>query len=170
MSLNIIVSVDRCNNILRQEHFLYDIKDRKTQNINIAVIMDKYIWEQIPQKFKPLKNRINIIIDDEGLEINTPNTIWIPTINQAICQYSNFEIYVLGEENMIRYILDNYIIDYIYMTVYNYIEIDNNYKELSVFPNIDKELYQLKSEEIININEDIHFIVYAFNNKLNIFL
>lgn len=168
MSLNIIVSVDRCNNILRQEHFLYDIKDRKTQNINIAVIMDKYTWEQIPQNFKPLKNRVNIIIDDEGLEINTPNTIWIPTINQAIYQYSNFEIYVLGEENMLQYILDNYVIDYIYMTIYNVIEIDND--ELGSIPNIDEELYQFKSEELIDINKGTHFRVYAFNNKLNIFL
>lgn len=170
MSLNIIVSVDRCNNILEQALYLYDIKEKKTFDRDMAVIMDKYTWEQIPLNLKPLKNRVNIIVDVDGLIIGTPDTIWIRSIDQAIYQYRNFETFVIGGEYIMNHIYENYIIDHIYMTLYDVVEIDDTYEDLGQFPQINLDRYKIISDEQLNDDKNVYFRDYIYNDKMNIFL
>ena len=70
---SLIVSYDLDNNIGYQNELLYDIpEDRKyfskitTQNSILKtlnfVVMGRNTWESIPSKFKPLPNRVNIIV------------------------------------------------------------------------------------------------------------
>jgi len=49
-----------------------------------AVIMGRSTWESIPLAFRPLKGRINIILSRNDLKLDSPDTVKVSTIDEAL--------------------------------------------------------------------------------------
>ena len=123
--------------------------DSKKKN---AVLMGKNTFLSIPEKFKPLKDRINIVISDtDYLKIKTlisdskyENTFLFNTISQALHYCYNKDsienLYVIGGEKVYTYFIENKLFNTIYLT-----EIQNKDvpKGDIFFPELDKNNYKV---------------------------
>ena len=72
-----------------------DMKHFIEQTTNHTVIMGRKNWESIPEKYRPFKNRENIIISRDN-NYHAPGAIIVPTIEEAIKQSTKQKIYIIG--------------------------------------------------------------------------
>ena len=185
MSINIIVSVDKNNCIGCENDLLYDIiPDKKyfaqitkgvsyKQNKFNIVVMGKNTWESIPHKYKPLKDRINIIISSSLYNnsdlISYDNLFIFKTFNDFynnisfsgytgnIINFFNFninEIFIIGGSQVYKNIIDNYNINKIYLT--QIIDNNNKIKDLInpiYFPDINYNNFILINNYVINTDK-----------------
>jgi len=123
-------------------------KDKEKQN---AVIMGKNTWLSIPQKYRPLKNRFNIVLTST-LKLDIPTAT---SLNQALelCDSTKIEkIFIIGGERLYNEAIKDYRCDKIYTT-----EILGDYEYDTVFPKLPK-WFALDSSE--QVNEKIVFKNY----------
>ena len=91
--LHLIVAINNKNQIGFKDKLLYrnsidmiffkNITTNTISNKINAVIMGRKTWESIPKKFRPLQNRINIILTTQknfSIDENN-NNIWMKTIS-----------------------------------------------------------------------------------------
>ena len=181
MSINIIASVDKNNCIGCENDLLYDIiPDKKyfsqitkgeyyKKNKFNIVVMGKNTWESIPSNYKPLKDRINIIISSSLYNrhyILYDNVFIFKTFNDFyenisfsgytgnIINFYNFninEIFIIGGSQVYKNIIDNYNINKIYLT-----QITDNNKKIKdlinpvYFPDINFQNFTLIDSYEIN--------------------
>lgn len=89
-----------------------------------VVIMGKTTWESIPLKFRPLKNRVNVVIsstlykdnsdiykDDQALNIKNSPVLYYKNFDTALNHidmlYSDLPIYVIGGVQLYTSVLDH---------------------------------------------------------------
>ena len=180
MKVNLIASVDNEMCIGFDNNLLYDIKEDKkyfsdiTQgkyyenNIMNIVVMGRNTWNSIPNKYKPLKNRINVIISSQLSELEKENTFIFSNFLSFIREVTykddmNYfvdnknhkihcinEIYVIGGHKLYNEVLNFHTVNKIYLT-----EIEDKYKSKKdlcnkvYFPNLDMDKYNLISENKI---------------------
>ena len=130
------------------------------KNIN-AVIMGRKTWESIPSKFRPLKNRINIVLSKNEnylLEYANKNENDLhkvfTSLNESIKYLMNIpnlqKTFVIGGSHLYNEVLESDIVSYIHIT-----KIEKEYDADTYFPNIleckDKLLIsgKLFNEELI---------------------
>jgi len=146
-----------------------------------AVLMGKNTFLSIPEKFRPLENRVNIVISDtEYLKLKKmikdkdyKDTYLFNNINQALHYCYNKDnienLYVIGGASIYNYFIENNLFNLLYLT-----EIEN--KDLPkgdvFFPKIDKTNYKvckLNSFEqqncLCNINNKRYAIIKYDINK-----
>ena len=65
---------------------------------NNAVIMGRLTWDSIPPKWRPLKNRFNVILTtNRSLQIEEPGVCVVHTFDDALTQCQDFDdIWVVG--------------------------------------------------------------------------
>ena len=88
MNFNLIVATDLNGGIGKNNqipwHYKEDMQYFKsvttdTSSINKinAVIMGRNTWDSLPEKYKPLPNRINVILSRQFKNSNTENEYWL---------------------------------------------------------------------------------------------
>ncbi|NBP66696.1 MAG: dihydrofolate reductase, partial [Bacteroidetes bacterium] len=130
--------------------------------INV-VIMGKNTWLSLPKKFKPLSNRINIIIST-SLDNDTINgAIVVKSLDEAhntINQFSFIEsVFIIGGEGLYREALYNHRYTHIYLTL-----IHKHYKCDKFFPIKSlKARYKKFSEEK---NDNYSFLEFIQDDSI----
>jgi dihydrofolate reductase/thymidylate synthase len=110
-------------------HNSADIKMFKTKTTSNIVIMGRKTWDTLPLKFKPLPNRLNIIMS-KTLSYDHPDVMIFSSINNCLIElskqkYKEKEKFVIGGSTIYNYFLDNNLIHKIYYTmVRGYVESD----------------------------------------------
>ncbi len=102
MNISIIVAVGN-NNVIGKNnaliwHLPADIKFFKEKTTGHTVITGRKNYESIPEKFRPLKNRTNIIITRQK-EYKAPGTIIVDSIEKAINRAKEIgddELFIIG--------------------------------------------------------------------------
>jgi dihydrofolate reductase len=113
--INLIVAFDEGNFIGKDNslpwHLPKDLNNFKQMTTGNVVVMGRNTWESLPDKFRPLPNRINIIIsktyyDDMDKFMNSfgsppsTNTFAVRDTNEAVIAYENMfrdkEFYIIG--------------------------------------------------------------------------
>ena len=176
MYVNLISSLDNERCIGYNNELLYDIKEDKKyfsditkgqyykKGIYNVVVMGKNTWKSIPEKYRPLRDRINIIISSTLSNLEDENTFVFPNFKSFIDQvYYNdgityfidktnknhdiHDIFVIGGSKLYKDVLDNHKVNKLYLT-----EIEDKQKNKRklencvYFPEIDLEKYYLTSE------------------------
>lgn len=157
MSIHIIVAMTKNRIIGNDGKLIWHIKEDmllfKELTINNTVIMGRNTWDSIPEKFRPLPNRKNIIIsrtlsDAKGATITR-------NINDAIkvSKNNNDQIFCIGGAQIYKEFLE--LADYLHISW-----VKKNYQGNIIFPKINFEKW-----EEIHTKEFDKFIYKKYKRK-----
>lgn len=103
MHLNLIVAYDRNRGIGRDNQLLWHLADDmsffKKMTTNQVVIMGRKTYESLPERFRPLPNRINIVITRSDIQSIYSDLIYVHTADEAIrraVEYQDKDVFVIG--------------------------------------------------------------------------
>ena len=129
------------------------------------VIMGRKTWDSLPNKYKPLPKRKNIIISSKKDIIKQENVIVYNDINLIKNHYTeiNKNTWIIGGTQIYNYALENDLVKSILVTV-----IDNEFECDVFFPEIPSK-FQLKHESPYKLENNIIYKyqqwVKQFNNR-----
>ena len=138
MTISLIVAVSE-NQVIGKDNDLVwnlpdDMKFFQKSTKGHHVIMGRKNYESIPLKYRPLPNRINIIVSRKE-DFYAEGCIIVRSIEEGIeiaKKAEDQEPYVIGGGQIYKYALDNDLIDRIYLTrVHTKIEGDTFFENLS---------------------------------------
>ena len=140
-------------------HITEDVERFKTLTTDQVVIMGRKTYESIPEKFRPLPNRINIVVtrdlnySSSEIEKNSrqTRTITALSIEEAIEKAKEFnkEIFIIGGAQIYEQSLK--YADRLYMTL-----VDKEYPEADVFfP--DYSEFKIKTSEENHLSGNLKF-------------
>lgn len=138
MKIQLIVAATE-NNVIGRENDLpwslpHDMAFFKTKTMNSVVIMGKNNYLSIPEKFRPLKNRVNIILT-KNPSFSAKNCLIAHSLEHGIqlAQSKKKEIFIIGGGKVYEYALNNNLIDVIYLTrIHAQIKGDTFFPELNM--------------------------------------
>ncbi|KAG1206773.1 hypothetical protein G6F68_008376 [Rhizopus microsporus] len=111
------------------------------ENVQNAVIMGRVTWESIPPKFRPLENRLNIVISrnpsyDLQLADDNQNVILVSSFEEAlkrIDETKNPRVFVIGGAQMYRMAIHNPECDSIILTrIKTQVNCDTFFPEINI--------------------------------------
>lgn len=134
--INLIVAMTKDNVIGNNGKLIWKIKDDmklfKEITTNQTVIMGKNTWESIPENFRPLPNRNNIILSKKlgivnGAEIAN-------SVEEAInlAKKYNKEIFCIGGSQIYKEFLEKNLVDKLHISW-----VKENYEGNILFPKIN---------------------------------
>lgn len=143
--ISIIVAVSK-NNVIGKDnrliwHLPADMKFFKEKTSGHVIITGRKNYESIPEKFRPLSNRVNIVITRQA-DYNAPGAIIVNSLQDAIQTAKNktdSEIFIIGGAEIFVQSID--LVDKIYLTKINH-EFDGD----TFFPEIDYSKWRIISE------------------------
>lgn len=135
-----------------------------------AVIMGRKTWDSIPDKFRPFKNRLNIIISGNPLikeYEKKHNTVKVFDSFESAHKYTSFDnnietIYAIGGEQLYGSTINNNNLDKIIVT-----ELDLDCKADKFFPDFDQHKFSVIEDEQFTEN-NINMRFKTFKNQQNI--
>lgn len=127
-----------------------------TENKRNAVIMGRKTWESIPLKFRPLPNRLNIVISRNKIE----NVANFRSINEALNYLEYYEdindTFFIGGNGIYKEVIEKGFYDGIYLS-----RIHKIYKCDTFFPKFDLNLFTETSNRLVEENStQIEFLFY----------
>jgi dihydrofolate reductase/thymidylate synthase len=176
MNFNIIVAVNSVtkgigyNGTLSWRSYPADMKWFRTCTIgngNNAVIMGRKTWESIPEKYRPLVGRKNIILTrNQNYDITgMANTIISDSLNNAlkICKESKIaEVYVAGGEQIYENAVKHPLCHGVFITEIN---TNNDDQKYDVFFDLDRivKKYSWLNYKITNTSQlDVNCTLYTY--------
>ena len=177
MKINVIVAVDDKLGIGKNNKLPWDIPEdlahfknitTKFETLENVVLMGRNTWESIPNKFRPLKDRINIILSTQDLDLsNYKNTYCFKSLVEAI-EWSKLrkteKLFIIGGAQLYKEAINFCKIDTIYLTrVYGNFECDRFFMDKTFFEN------GLNLESVSKFKEHFgiyyRFLVYSKETK-----
>ena len=88
-----------------------------------AVIMGRKTWESIPQKFRPLKDRLNVVLTKKS-DLDVPDGVLVAeSLEDAIAKVEAYEasksiykVFIIGGASIYKYALENELCDKVILT------------------------------------------------------
>jgi len=157
-----------------------------SQNINSkknVVIMGYNTWKSIPQKYKPLKDRINIVISSRDTDEYYGDAIVHKDLRSALMMFNRLErneIFVIGGEKIYNDCFGQFkdSINHVYKTYVE--EVCDEYHIYKYFNFDDSDYIKTSSEKLRDVNievyrnkgfikktVDINFIRYTNKNNID---
>ncbi|MCD5385040.1 dihydrofolate reductase [Candidatus Gracilibacteria bacterium] len=179
MKFNIILAVDDKNGLGKNNELAWKLSSdmkyfkeitTKTQDLSKfnAVIMGKKTWKSIPSKFRPLNDRINCVLtrniknDDIGSKLDD-FVLYFNSFEHCLSELESKEnlenIFVIGGANLYNQILDNPMLDKIYIT-----KIKGNYN-CDVFFDGIPEGFIVESYTDWRIENNIEYSFWIYKRK-----
>ncbi len=130
-----------------------DMRRFKKVTSGKVVIMGRKTWESLPENFRPLPDRINVVLT-RNKHINYPGATICSSLKEAIDKFPDKDIYIIGGESLYREGLD--YVDAIYQTV-----VFEDKEGDARAPIISKDWYITESSDLLE-HDDIsyQFIIY----------
>lgn len=193
MNINLIVCADNDYGIGKNGtmpwHYTTDLQlfkyyttsqDNTKRNV---VIMGNNTYKSLPEKNKPLKNRINIVLtrdttlstDYESLNILDNTLLYFNDIISILYYLDKHkkeinEVWICGGSNVYKQFLDLHIVNKIYLTLLPKLNFDCETffpKEyLKYFNLVDQRIDYDYNKQTFSINKDeLHYYLYSYINK-----
>lgn len=143
------------NNCIGKENTLpwylpEDLKRFKKLTTGHVVLMGRKTWESIPDKFRPLPNRTNVVITRQE-NYTADGAKIFKTIQEALKTHKNEKIFVIGGGQIYKQTID--LADTLHIT-----HVKKTIDSCDVFfPKIDPEIWKKTEEER---HEQFSFVTY----------
>lgn len=133
-----------------------------------AVIMGRKTWESLPEKHRPLKNRLNVVLSRENLKL-PEGVILASSLDDALEKIGHFapgagggkpsieNIFVIGGGKVYQEAINHPACERIYLT-----QIDSTFDCDTFFPKIDENRFRItdQSEPMTENKLEFRFLVY----------
>ncbi len=154
MPLSLIAAISENNCIGKNNALLWhipeDMKHFKEITIGKTVMMGRKTWESLPEKYRPLPKRTNIVVTRQTNYTVPENAFCYPSIESALAVHGDNEIMVIGGGQIYAATID--MADTIYIThVHRVVEGD------VFFPSIDMSKWKEVERED---REEFSFVTY----------
>lgn len=122
MIVSLIVAVAE-NNVIGKDngliwHLPKDMAFFKSTTLNHCVVTGRKNYESIPAKFRPLKDRVNIVVTRQE-DYNEQGVVVVNNVESAIEEAQKngeTECFIIGGGQIYKYVLENNLIDQMYIT------------------------------------------------------
>ncbi|CAG8643270.1 5510_t:CDS:2 [Dentiscutata erythropus] len=123
------------------------------KSIQNAVIMGRKTWESIPPKFRPLKDRLNVVLS-KTLKPESDTYVINSSFDEAVANLVDkptiSRIFIIGGGCVYKEAIESPLCEYILIT-----KVYKNFNCDAFFPKIDENLYKLAShDELVNFTGD----------------
>ena len=153
MIISIIVAISKNQVIGKNNQLIWHLpKDMKffmDTTMDTVVIMGRKNYESIPKKYRPLKNRKNVIITRNKSYVAKGCTV-VNTIDESLKFLNNIEnseVFVIGGGEIYKKFLEKELVDRMYVT-----HIDEYFDGDTFFPDVNYDNW--KSTEILAHRKD----------------
>lgn len=135
------------NNNTLPWHCSSDLKYFKSMTEGQTVVMGKNTWDSLPDKYKPLPNRRNIVISSKGIDLPTnDNLVVYNSVEDIIKNEKSF--WVIGGKQVIQSFINKDVADEIHMTLIKEQYIGDCSLNLAFLDNYKiKEFFDLEDNE-----------------------
>lgn len=166
-TLSIIVAASE-NNVIGKDNDLIwklptDMKFFKETTSGHPVIMGRKNYDSIPEKFRPLANRTNIIVT-RNTQFEAPGCIVCTSIQDALekaQELTDSEIFIIGGAQIYAQTIG--IVDKIYLT-----RVHASFEGDAFFPDFDTSEFDLKSSLSVPADEknQYSFTIQTYQRKI----
>ncbi|MFA7245120.1 MAG: dihydrofolate reductase [Candidatus Magasanikbacteria bacterium] len=137
--LSLIAAISENNCIGKNNALPWNIKEdmkhfKEITSGNI-VLMGRNTWESIPERFRPLPNRKNIVITRDENYLLPENVEKYFSIEEALEKYKNENVFIIGGASIYKQTID--IADKLYIT-----EVHKTFDGDVFFPEINKNIWK----------------------------
>lgn len=164
MIISAIIAIAKNNAIGKDNKLLWhlpaDMKFFKDKTTGHCIITGRKNYESIPEKFRPLPDRTNIVITRQK-DYQAPGAVVVNSIDEALIvarDKNETEVFIIGGAEIYRQSL--HITDKLYITWVN-----ESFEADTFFPELDMNEWSLISEEIRPADEknkyECRFCVYV---------
>ena len=141
-------------------HLPRDMKFFKEVTLGHCIITGRKNYESIPEKFRPLPGRTNIVITRQK-DYSAPGAIVVNSVDTALAQAEKLgekEVFIIGGAEIYHQSFNK--LDKLYIT-----HVDESFEADTFFPEFDKNSWSLESKEFFPADEnnkyDCAFCVYS---------
>ncbi len=110
-----------------------------------AVIMGRKTWESLPQKFRPLPGRVNVVLSREG-KLSLPSGVLCSSyLDDALSRLSSRDIenvFVIGGAQIYAHAIDHPLCQKLFVT-----HVQGEYGCDTFFPPISRQFFLISSSE-----------------------
>ncbi|KAF0408603.1 dihydrofolate reductase [Gigaspora margarita] len=119
------------------------------KSVQNAVIMGRKTWESIPPKFRPLKDRLNVVLS-KSLKPESDMYVIHSSLDEAVANLVGkptiARIFIIGGGYVYKEAIESPLCEYILIT-----KVYKNFNCDTFFPKIDENMYELAShDELVN--------------------
>lgn len=135
-------------------HLPDDLRFFKTTTSDKPVVMGRKNYDSIPEKYRPLPHRKNIIVTRKK-DFEAPGCEVVQSIEEALKNEKNQnEVFIIGGGQIYQLALDHDLVDQMYIT-----QVHHSFEADAFFPEFDKSKWK---EEIIGEHSIDEKHKYAF--------
>jgi dihydrofolate reductase len=131
-----------------------DLKHFKKITDGHAVLMGRNTWLSLPEKFRPLPNRRNIVLSYNPVEGLPAGVLWYNNLDEALQKHAGEDVYVMGGGMMYAQTIER--ADTLYIT-----EVHKTVDGDVFFPEINKNIWREVERED---HGEYSFVVYKKNS------
>lgn len=168
MKVSIIVAIAH-NNVIGKDndlvwHLPKDMKFFMDTTLNHYVIMGRRNYDSIPEKYRPLKNRTNVVVTRKQ-DFKATDCVVVNSIEEGIeiaKQNKDSECFIIGGGQIYAQALQSNLVDKMYIT-----HIDHTFEGDTFFPNFDKKDWTLRviMEHQRDEKNKYDFVVVEYTKK-----
>lgn len=147
---------------LKQEmKYFKDVTSTAKEGAINAVIMGRKTWESIPKRFRPLPNRLNVILSRSYTNTETDGVLYYNSIDAAMSGLANNsfiydnkpieKIFIIGGAQIYNSIMKGNLVDNLLVTNINYNGSKETEPSLDTF--LDWDLTQWKQSDVSRLKE-----------------
>ena len=139
MPLSLIAAVSRNGCIGKDGGIPWNIPGEqllfKELTLHKTVLMGRKTWESIPEQFRPLRDRLNVVITRQADYPLPPEVERFSDLSSALSAHASEDIYIIGGAEIYRATID--LADTLYLS-----HIDQIVEGDTFFPTIDPAQWQ----------------------------
>jgi dihydrofolate reductase len=168
MKVSLIVAMDAKRGIGKNNDLMWhlpaDMNFFKETTKNQIVVMGRRNYDSIPEKYRPLPNRLNVILS-RNIEFQAENCLVFNSLKDCLTHFENEnerKVFIIGGGEIYKMALDANCLDEMFIT-----DVDGVFDADTFFPEFDEIEWKVEvlSEQKIDEKHSHGFIIKKYTRK-----